>query len=96
MKGGIAIEDDARNWLAGMHEHGYQDVRIEPMSDGRVTFPVSEEDADAGDIAATFESVAAARCPHCHRLVTFPGFDAIFAFVCPECAQPVKVATAIQ
>lgn len=43
MKGGIAIEDDARNWLAGMHEHGYQDVRIEPTSDGRVTFPVPKK-----------------------------------------------------
>jgi hypothetical protein len=37
-----------------------------------------------------------AKCPHCGAFLTFPGFDAIYAFVCKPCGEPVEVNYPVQ
>ena len=39
-----------------------------------------------------YEAVAAAKCPHCGEVTSFPGFDAIDMFVCPQCGEPVDLS----
>jgi hypothetical protein len=39
----------------------------------------------------TFTSITTAVCPHCNAVLTFPGFDVIYAFVCSNCGQGVDL-----
>jgi hypothetical protein len=37
------------------------------------------------------DGITSAQCPHCGAFLTFPGFDAIYAFICKQCGEPVEV-----
>jgi predicted nucleic acid-binding Zn ribbon protein len=41
-------------------------------------------------------SITSATCPHCGAFLTFPGFDAIYAFICKQCGEPVEVHHPVQ
>lgn len=38
------------------------------------------------------EPVASATCPHCGAVTSFPGFDSINVFICPQCGEPVDLS----
>jgi predicted RNA-binding Zn-ribbon protein involved in translation (DUF1610 family) len=41
-------------------------------------------------------SITSHQCPHCGAFHTFPGFDSIFAYVCEQCGERVKVEHPVQ
>jgi hypothetical protein len=90
---GVAADQNATNWRDAMREHGYEGVRIEPDPDAEPTFPVGDEDFEQADLVS---SVATARCPHCQATISFPGFDTMLAFICPQCGTSVKATLPVQ
>lgn len=57
-------------------------VRIEPVSDAELIFPVGEEDEDE-----KFDPTAMAtvRCPHRDAVTSVVGFDGMLCCRCPQC-----------
>jgi hypothetical protein len=41
-------------------------------------------------------SITSHQYPHCLSFHTFPGFDAIYAYVCETCGEPVEVEHPVQ
>jgi hypothetical protein len=84
---GITAEEPAKEWLEVIRErYPDENIRIQPVAAEEATFPVGSKD-DPEPLSA----ITSARCPHCQALVTFPGFDAMLAFVCPECGESVRI-----
>jgi hypothetical protein len=59
----------------------------EIIADTEREMTCEDDDEPAFDPAVA----ASAVCPHCGALNTFPGFEAIFAFICRECGEGVNV-----
>lgn len=90
---GIAEDESALNWLSAMHEHGYEDARIESAPGLKPTFPLADDESEQ---APDLMRVATVGCPHCQEIVAVPGLDHLFAFVCPHCGESATVTLPIQ
>jgi ribosomal protein L37AE/L43A len=44
----------------------------------------------------TITEAASATCPHCGALNVLPRFSEMYAFVCQECGEGVKIERAVQ
>lgn len=60
------------------------------MTSARYSKMLTEDDSEDEEPQPEFDSMCSVRCPHCGELNVFPGFDAIFIFVCHFCGEPVK------
>jgi predicted RNA-binding Zn-ribbon protein involved in translation (DUF1610 family) len=92
---GVAADQYALDWRDNMREHGYDDVLLGLLSDDiPVTFPIPDDEDEEPEIsldAITFE-----RCPHCHEVISLPGFNTMLAFICPKCGNSVAVERPLQ
>jgi hypothetical protein len=89
---GVAADEHAMHWLEKILErYPDQDVWIEAAPGAQQMFPLWDDEEERGlEALREAGSVAVGRCPECQAVISFPGFDAIFAFVCPECGRGVN------
>ncbi len=57
----------------------------EPMAPSGIGF------AKKPDEVLQEQNICSATCPHCGAVLTFPGFEVIYAFVCRECGEGVDL-----
>jgi hypothetical protein len=67
---------------------------IPPIPTKTLSRPVPDEADEDCELHA--DSITSAQCPHCGAFLTFPGFDAIYAFICKQCGEPAEVYHRIQ
>lgn len=91
--GGAAEDHYAFDWLKNMQERGYDNVRIEPAPGAQITFPLNDDNSEEVTLPPV---IAMARCPYCHEPVAVPGFDQLWAFVCPHCGQGAQIELPIE
>lgn len=88
INGGVAVDQDATNWLHAMRERGYDDVRIEPASaETPVTFPVGDGTEEDESPSTTFLLV---QCPRCRANEAIPGATKMFIVTCKVCGEPFE------
>jgi len=87
LEGGVAEDDYATAWLEKMRQHGYDNVRIEPVPDDlAITFPLTDKGERDDEIPSR---AAVVRCPHCQGRQAIPGFSTMFMVTCRECGAAI-------
>jgi hypothetical protein len=71
-------------------------VRIEPESAAEVTFRSGDDDDEEDRPNLVLSSAGVVCCPECQRVISYPGFDAMLAFTCPQCGARTMVNPTVQ
>jgi hypothetical protein len=86
----VPHESDCEGFWMVVERGGRAEIKFNSCGEVIDTVAIERAGSRLMELAGA-EMMCSARCPHCGSLNSFPGFNAIEAFVCQECGEGVNV-----